>query len=534
MARVKNKRAVTIDYAPSALPVAERADDDRLTRRRLVILVAIVLVAIAARVYQINEYTLWLDEIWTIETATGRGSPHTQMPQNVIIEHPATFAALDEGAQPWWRIWTGMREVTHPPLYMILLRGWMELFGTGEIAVRSLSAVASIASVILIFDVVRLLRGVDAALWAATIMAIAGTQIQFAQEGRPYAVMAALALAATAALVRIERHGATRWRLVAFGASILALMLIHYFAAATIAALVAHGALRTKGSDRRRLIATVALAAGVFALSWGPFIWMNRGSFTDVNAEFLRDAAHGHFPRTCWRLAEIPARLMSEYLNVGVAGTLAALGICVAAAWRARRFDDLLLWTAWLVATVGLVFLLDLTRVTQHLLFLRYTYLASPAMCAMVATLMWDARGWLRHVLPALVLAGSLLVFPDAAATFFRANWRDVARELRGRLRPGDVLIFAGDASPYASNAYLCVSYYIPPEERPAIALLTRRADPAMIDRLKGAPGVVLVTDIYLPEKQAEILGPSEHRVIASAPGIGDIMRITWPAEVPR
>jgi hypothetical protein len=44
----------------------------------------------------------------------------------------------------------------------------------------------------------------------------------------------------------------------------------------------------------------------------------------------------------------------------------------------------------------------------------------------------------------------------------------------------------------------------------------------------------VLVTDIYLPEKQAEILGPSEQRIIASAPGIGDIMRVTWPAEVPR
>jgi hypothetical protein len=152
----------------------------------------------------------------------------------------------------------------------------------------------------------------------------------------------------------------------------------------------------------------------------------------------------------------------------------------------------------------------------------------------MVATLLWDARGWLRHVLPGLVLAGSLLVLPDAAATFFRANWRDVARELRGRLRPGDVLVFAGDASPYASNAYLCVSYYIPPEERPAIALLTRRADAAMIDRLKAAPRVVLVTDIYLPDRQAEILGPSEHRLIASAPGIGDIMRVTWPDNAQR
>jgi uncharacterized membrane protein len=519
--------AATAHVSRATKAVAIAATD--LTRRQLVIFATIVVVSIVARLYHIDEFGLWLDEIWTIETATGRGSPHTQMPQDVIIEHPPTFAALDEGAQPWWRIWSGMREVTHPPLYMMMLRGWMELFGTSARAVRSLSAVASVVAVVLTFDVVRLLRGADAALWAAAILSLAGTQIQFAQEGRPYAVMVALALAAAAALVRIERRGATAARLATFGASLLALMLLHYFAAGTAAALVAHGLLRTNGAQRRRLMLTVALSAAVFALAWGPFIWINRASFTDANAEFLRDAAAGHLPRTWWRLAEMPARLLSEYLNVNTLAALAAVAICLAAAYRARRFDDLLLWTMWLVATVGLVFLLDLFRGTQHLLFLRYTYLASPALCAIVATLMWDARGWFRHVLPAIVIAGSLLVFPDAAATFFRANWRDVGLELGSRLRAGDVLVLAGETSPYASNAYLCLSYYIPPAQRPPIALVTRQADARLVQQLKAAPGVVLITDMYQPDKQAQILGPCEQHLIVSAPGVGDIMRVTWP-----
>jgi hypothetical protein len=120
-------------------------------------------------------------------------------------------------------------------------------------------------------------------------------------------------------------------------------------------------------------------------------------------------------------------------------------------------------------------------------------------------------------------------VFPDAAATFFRANWRDVGLELRSRLRAGDVLVLAGETSPYASNAYLCLSYYIPPAQRPPIALVTRQADERLLQQLKTASGVILITDMYHPEKQAEILGPCEQRLIVSAPGVGDVMRITWP-----
>ena len=140
----------------------------------LAVVIGILLIAAAVRVYGMNEPSLWLDEIWTIETATGRGSPHTVMPQGVILSPAPQFLSLDD-APPWWRIWTGMREMTHPPLYLILLRWWMDAFGTSAIAVRSFSAIASLAAVALMFDVVRLLRGANAALWAAAIMALAGT-----------------------------------------------------------------------------------------------------------------------------------------------------------------------------------------------------------------------------------------------------------------------------------------------------------------------------------------------------------------------
>jgi hypothetical protein len=508
-------------------PTIAPPPDSRIARWQLVTLLAILLAAAAARWYRISEFSLWLDEIWAIETATGRGSPHAHLPQGVIIAPAPDFTSLD-GAPPWWRIWTGMGNVTHPPLYVILLRWWMDAFGTGAAAVRSLSAIASVVAVALMFDVVRILRGTNAALWAAALMALTATQVQFAQDARPYALMAALALAATAALVRIERSGATAWRLAAFAASLLALMLTHYFAIGAATAIVAHGVLRTKGRDRRRLLQTTAIAATAFAMVWGPFMWSSRSTFADVNTDFLRYDAPGHFMRTLGRLAITPPRLISDFFRVNAAAVGTGV-ICVVAAYRARRHDDLLLWTTWLGATLGLVFLLDLTRGTQHLDHLRYTYLASPAMCGIIATLTWDVRGWQRYVLPSLVLIGSLLILPDAATTFWKANWRDVSQKVQSHTRPGDVLVFAGNTETSARNAYLCLSHFMPHDRRPAVALVARRADPALVAQLKAAPGVILVTDILSVRPHKDVFGECDEEFLASAPGVGDVMRVTWP-----
>jgi len=250
---------VTIDADPS--------------RGQRAALVCILLMAAAARWYGIGEFSLSLDEIWTIETATGRGSPHLHLPEQTILAPGPDLTSL-EGAQPWWRIWTSMREMTHPPLYLIVLRGWMEVFGDGAIAIRSLSAGASLIAVFLLYDVVRALLARTPALWAALLMAIAGPQVQFAQEARPYAFMVMLALLAASALVRITRFdvtlarvGATPARVGAFALALFALMLTHYFAVGTAGALALYGLLRTREADRRRLLVALMLVGAAFALA---------------------------------------------------------------------------------------------------------------------------------------------------------------------------------------------------------------------------------------------------------------------------
>src|SRR5687767_12736664 len=87
-----------------------------------------------------------------------------------------------------------LRQDGSPPLYYLLLHGWIGLFGDGEAATRALSLVFAAAAV-------------PAAWWAAGARAAAVVSIcpfltYYAQEARMYTLVAVLSVVATAAFVR--------------------------------------------------------------------------------------------------------------------------------------------------------------------------------------------------------------------------------------------------------------------------------------------------------------------------------------------
>lgn len=517
--------------SPAPAPAVALPADDRITRWQLVALLGILLVAATARLHGIGEFSLWLDEIRTIETATGRGSSHMHLPEQVIVSPAPDLTSLD-GGQPWWRIWS-MRDMSHPPLYLIVLRWWMEPFGSGVLSLRAFSALASLIAVFLTYDVVRIQAGRTPALWAAALMAVAGPQVQFAQEARPYAFMVMLTLIAASPLVRLERWGATPARLATFALALLALMLTHYFAVGTAAALVLYGLLRTRGKDRRNLLIAVAIAGVAFAQAWGPFMWGHRSTFSDLNTNFLTDDAPGRVLRLIGRVFAIAPRLLNDYLDVNLAAMVVLSLVLGAAACLARRRSDLLLWCLWFALSVGVVALLDLTRSTRHLHFIRYAMLASPAVYAILATLTARVREpAARHALPVMALLICAITLPHARIAMWKANWRDLAKSAQASLRPGDVLLIAGDDPMYARCAYLCMSHYMS-KPGPPFALVTGRADPALVAQLRSAPGVLLVVGIegdLAPHQK--ILGDDAAAVpVIAATGAGGLMQITWPKD---
>lgn len=85
----------------------------------------------------------------------------------------------------------------HPPLYYQFLYLWVRLFGTGERAVRSLSALFYILSVFAVYGIGRALYGTRTALLCATIYLASPLAILSAQFARMYALLSLLSILST-------------------------------------------------------------------------------------------------------------------------------------------------------------------------------------------------------------------------------------------------------------------------------------------------------------------------------------------------
>jgi uncharacterized membrane protein len=126
------------------------------------------------------------------------------------------------------------RSESNPPLYYVLAWGWAKAFGTGEIGLRSLSALFGAATVPVAYLIVRELASNRAGLIAAAIAAVNPMLIWYSQEARSYALLVFFGALSLLFFVRALRTGRGRdlglWAL----ASALALC-SHYFAVFAVA-----------------------------------------------------------------------------------------------------------------------------------------------------------------------------------------------------------------------------------------------------------------------------------------------------------
>lgn len=149
-----------------------------------------------------------------------------------------TAAAIwgDEGSSlllaryPLSEIWKHAALDVHPPLYFMLLHGWIELFGDGILAIRCLSALAGIAAVGLGVWLVDRLATRRAAFIAGLLLALLPTAVRYSQEVRMYALLGGLLLAASLALVYWIRRPQRNRYLVAYVLLMSVAFYTHYFA----------------------------------------------------------------------------------------------------------------------------------------------------------------------------------------------------------------------------------------------------------------------------------------------------------------
>lgn len=472
--------------------------------------------------YQLDRNPYVLDELWTVEITQGRGSLHQHLPLNQIISTPP-FYSLDN-ALPWWNLWTHM-EITHPPLYAILLRWWEDAFGDGDLSGRIFSVTAAVVAVVVLFDVVRLQAGLQCAVCAGLILAVACPQVEYSRITRGYTMLTAVTLLAADAMMRIQLLGMSRRRIAGFTLALFATAFTHYFAAGTLLALLGYAWIKIP-NHRRSILAAYGLVGLVFAVVWGPFMWQQRHLFStaDPAIEFLTDPGQSsHSQTTAFRCLLAPINLL---FPVGVSFTpiAAVLGslFYLLPIWSFRKHPFALLWWLWLVGTVAVVAALDFARGTNHLYFMRYILLAGPAVYAMVPLLIAPLG---RHAMNAV----SLVVVIACAAHLpgvYAPNPADPRLLGRGLITPPSsqdlvVVAVSPDQLFQAQGDLLRLTRYISPMNSP-VALMTQQASPEFLSIARNRRFVFLLARGEGPATDFRHYLPDEPVVdVKNYPGLG-------------
>ena len=486
---------------PTAPTIAAVTD-----RRTNLALLFVLAVAAAVRVPQLGRYGYTLDEAWSMEIATGRGSAHEHVPTGELLPRvPHLFSLAD--APPWWAVWSHV-EVTHPPLYPVALRWWGDVVGDGDGAGRAFAVVFGLVGVGLLFDVVRVQSGrVAPAAWAALLMAVAGPQLEHARLARSYTMLVAAGLLAVDGVVRMRRDGVTRGRWAALVVGVLGTVGTHYFGVGAMLGLAAWAVVQP--TIRRPALTAFATAAVVFAVAWGPFMWRQRHLFatTDPDTAFLVGPEPRHAWTTAVRAAALPVVMLDAprpawVPTAAVVGAVAFVLPLVPAVRRRQPWATF--WWAWAAGTVGVVVALDLARGTTHLIFTRYTLLAGPAVCALVPLVAGALRPWLMPIASAVAVTYCCLGLPTAYDPY-GTDPRAVVARLPLPPGPADLLLFGVTPTTRgeAGVELMRLSRYLPTLDVPC-AVLTGPA-PAPVAAAAGRARVVyLVTSApdpheYLP-----------------------------------
>lgn len=362
------------------------------------------------------------------------------------------------------------RTDTHPPLSYFLLHFWMRVFGSSEVAVRSLSALFGVGTVLMLYLLGRLLWDSSTGLIAALMLSLSSFNVEYSHNARMYTLMTFLATASFYFFARL-RIAPSRSTTVLYVLSSASLIYTHVWgiflvAAQTVA--VALFLLTTDRAQRARIsLRWLMLQVGLLLL-WSP--WLASGFRRQIETT-LHDKGTAFGNISLYRAPTIPDIVKAVYMAANTHALallfVAVLGLAISAhvASAARRgphspgskagrirqallgsartgISDprLLLIGAWLV--VPLLVATMLSYLVTPIFLPRYAIAVSlPIYLAVAAALTRLRRRTLSAaMLTAIVVVAGLNVGRYAASLsdFFRAP----AEYAASHAAPGDLVLY--------------------------------------------------------------------------------------------
>jgi mannosyltransferase len=299
-----------------------REDPSFLWEHRLAIGLLLLAAAVLARLPYFNE-SLQYDEVWY------------------------TFSRLNKAT-----LKGVLLHDVHPPLYPVLMKVWIEVFGDSEISIRLPSLFFGLASLGVLFALARAWFDRRTALLATVLMAFSPVHIWYSQEAKNNMLLLLTTLLTVYGLQRAWTHGGRKDWLLFVVSAILGLWTNH-FSLWVVSSAFMWLWLQAARDPRHRSLKRIAGSTAAVALAYAPIVWltlrnadgMARGylrpfTMAETYKLFLIYLSHGNTLRTFSPYAPLQRLLeqhWSFFLIDGFFALLLGTGLALAVRHRFSR-----------------------------------------------------------------------------------------------------------------------------------------------------------------------------------------------------
>jgi uncharacterized membrane protein len=399
----------------------------RILRQWRIQLAAILLIAAMVRTIGIGSRPIWYDEAFSI--LFSEKGPAAML--------RGTTTSLGTTASE-----------EHPLGYYTILWAWTGAFGTSLTAVRTLSILAGLGSVFLLYLIGREVFSKKIGVISAALGALAPFQVHYAQEIRMYGFLCFWLLLATFAFWR-GRHSARLWWWAAFAVSAALAQYTHNLAALYLVSLAAI-TLFERDWKTAKMVAASGLAAMLLYLPW--LILLPSQVAKIAGAYWLTSPGFEKlFTLPLFYVTNIP--LPAGWLGPALFITLMAVFTSI---WQtilvARRKDADATKGVWMMSMAFIPPLLAVLISWWRPIFLERTFVASGAIF-----LIWLAWALFSTGLPrpvqAFITAGLAMgalagLYQHISYSGFPyAPYRELQTMLEHQVRPGDIVIHSSKLS---------------------------------------------------------------------------------------
>ncbi len=399
----------------------------------------ILALGIMLRFYNLGNFSFWDDELFSISNVVRAG------PWNgpLIPDRSMSHLQISDS------FWTWKLADPHPPLFEMLLVPWIAFFGASEFAVRSLSVVFGLATMLSALALPRNITRPTRLVYSL-LLAISGCLLIYSQEARNYSLCACLSAWMLVCLLRdIEYHPMT----LKEGRVSLALMILggllamtHYYGLVFACSVAFYMLIQV-----RSLIAFFRLSLRWLASLAPTLIYIGLGwvgILTKLNAAPPHPLSFAMaFKRNV--LGMLRNFFPGEHGSPAFWAFIFVLSIAGGLAYFYRRSPHPLRPAITMLAIVLAVFFTVQVIGTRRAEFIheRYMVFMVPG-CLLLIALATQLRGWPKIASWLLLIAlipASIMVWRQSPKPQGFGDWRGGALLAAAMYRPGDVILVPMD-----------------------------------------------------------------------------------------